>query len=200
MSSILSQLEKLEESILDNLYYKSLLPKEKLQLEEKMNCSITQIKSRVEGYVTDIKRKKYRVVVGTGILSGRNVRGKFPYAAVIYEPELLMEKRKELKRAVKLTMTYLTGKASDVIPVLGVPLRVLEEVNIANVLGKRAMWIGFKDIYIISEDLAIVYGFSGSGITIQAYFPRKERKKGIASLVNIAKKFESYLGLNSTSR
>ena len=68
MSFLLSKLDELEERTVDGFYTNQLSPKERLELEERLGCSVTQIKSRIEGFVTFLEKKDFKAGVGIGFL------------------------------------------------------------------------------------------------------------------------------------
>jgi hypothetical protein len=163
MSSILSKIETLEESTIDKLYYEQLPPKEKIKLEEELGCSITQIRSRIEGYITDMEREdKLRVITGTGVIGNakENMR-KLPFIGVSYRPNFLLKSKTDLIGAIESIDNHLTGRAIDKYEItVPIPLRILEEMNVANKLREKASWMASKTTYKISDDMFIISSMS----------------------------------------
>jgi len=195
MSSILSKVETLEDSTIDKLYYEQLRAKEKIKLEEELDCSITQIRSRIEGYITEMERgDEFRVVTGTGILGNvkENMK-KLPFIAVSYRPKFLLKPKTDVIGAVESMDDYLTKRAVDKYEItIPVPLRILEEMNIANKLKEKVSWMATKTTYKISDDMFIISSMSDNDFMMQAYFSPENRKNGIRTLTDIAKKFEEH--------
>ena len=199
MSYIVSKLSKMEEAIIDRLYNEQIPSKERIGLEEQLDCLISQTKSRIEGWLTDIeKADRFSVVLGTGIIakmeSGTVEPRKLPYAAVIYAPKFLEKDFEKFLRTRDSLDSYLSEKAIDVQTMtIPVPLRIIGEMRLANAMNKQASWMGTKTSYFISNDNILTTSLADNGFSIQSYFPRENRKNGFASLVDITKEFENNL-------
>jgi len=196
MSFLLSKLNELEESEVDELYKEQLSTGEKLELEKALGCSIVQLKSKVEGWVTFFEKGDFKIGLGIGVLVNRrkNTVKKIPYVAVGYNPKLIQTKTPaEFTGSLELLENYLQGLSENSEETLSVPLRILEEARKATEAGKKFDWNSFPSrTYEITPDLSVRPNISDSGFSLIAYSPKEKRKYGIEILTNAAKLFEEH--------
>jgi len=199
MSFLLSKLDELGENTVDELYNRQLSTEERLELEKALDCSVIQLESKVEGWVTFFKKGNFRVGLGIGVLANRreNTVKKLPYVAVGYDPQLIQSKTPpEFIGSLGLLENYLQQLSEKSEKSLSIPLRILEEAKTATELGKKFDWSIFSSrTYEIPPGLSVRPNVSDSGFSIVGYYPREKRKDGIRVLINAAKLFEKYFGI-----
>lgn len=201
MSFLLSKLDELDENTVDELYNKQLSTEEGLELEKALDCSVIQLKSKVEGWVTFFKKGNFRVGLGIGVLANRreNTMKKLPYVGVGYDPQLIQSKTpSEFIESLGSLEDYLQKLSEKSEESLSIPLRILEEAKTATELGKKFDWnILSSRTYEIPPGLSVRPNVSDSGFSIVEYYPKEKRKDGIRVLISAAKYFEEYFRLTT---
>jgi hypothetical protein len=198
MSAIVEKIEKLDRSVLEKFYRKKLSGDELAKLENQLNLSIDQNKSRVKGsWLTDMEDEdgNFRMTMGMGMRysTKKQVYSKQPYVAVTYLPKWtnLQSEEKGVK-ASRYIREYLKKKAKATFPVLGIPVRILEEANAASHVGIPFTYVAEKTAYKIPDEYTVIYTLSPYGIGFQIYFEGNKIQDALSLLKEIAKKFESF--------